>query len=125
VRTKAATQALFDAQARYFVADESAAVLKICGGVADLGDLGLGIDQPVFVDPDPLAGFDADHPPPWVEEAAKRATPSCPSIRPWPPTPPPGRRARAPRAVALVAAGAAAVLVVAGMAFLLLFRRKA
>jgi hypothetical protein len=39
VRTKAATQALFDAQARYFAADDSAAVMKNCGGISDLGDI--------------------------------------------------------------------------------------
>jgi tetratricopeptide (TPR) repeat protein len=123
VRTRAATQALFDAQARYFVADESAAVLKICGGVADLGDLGLGIDPPGFLEPDPLAGLDADHPPPWVEEVARSRDPFVPFDPSVAPDAPPEPAPAPPAPWPLVAAGAAAVLAVAGLTFLLLFRR--
>ncbi len=124
VRAQAAAQALFDAQARYFVADESPAVFKICGGIADLSDLGLGVEGPAFLDPDPLAGFDADHPPPWVEEAARARDPFVPFDPNAAPEAPPGETApRGPAPWPLVAGGAVAALVVLGTALFLLFRR--
>lgn len=125
VRSKAAAQALFDAQARYFVADESPAVFKICGGVADLGDLGLGVDRPAFLEPDPLEGFDADHPPPWVEEAARSRDPFVPFDPKAAPEAPP-ETAPSPRRPApwpLVAGSALAVILVLGTALFLFFRR--
>ncbi len=126
VRTKAAAQALFDVQARYFVADESPDVLKICGGVADLGDLGLAAERPGFLGSDPLQGFDAAHPPPWVEAAARSRDPFVPFDPAAAPAAPEGERAAPARGRApwsLIAAGAGAVLLLGVAALLLFFRR--
>jgi tetratricopeptide (TPR) repeat protein len=124
VRTKAAAQALFDAQARYFRADESMTVLNICGGIADLGDIGL-VAERIFLEPDPLAGLDALHPPPWVEAVARSRDPFVPFDPSASPETPAGPDAQPPGrpAWALVAAGGAAVLVAAGAALFLVFRR--
>ncbi|MCK6460302.1 MAG: hypothetical protein L6Q95_10470 [Planctomycetes bacterium] len=127
VRTKAATQALYDAQARYYVADESPTVLKICGGVADLGDLGVGAEPAGFLEPDPLAGLEASRPPAWVEKASESRDPFVPfepTDAPAPPRPPEPPRTGSPWP--LVAAAACAVLFAGGAALFLLFgRRKA
>jgi len=118
VRMKAAAQALYDAQARYYVADESPTVLKICGGIADLGDLGVGVQKAGFIDPDPLKGFDASHPPPWVVEAAKTRDPfvpfdpaAAPNPEPSAPTPHPERKGPWPLVVGAVVLLGAVVLV--------------
>lgn len=124
VRTKAATQALFDAKARYVVVDETPAVLKICGGVADLGDAGIGPERTGVLEPDPLAGFDALHPPAWVEEAARSRDPFVPfdpsakAEAPAEGSAPAGRRA----SWAALAASAGALLLLGGAA-LFFFRR--
>ncbi len=125
-RTTAATKALFDAQARYFVADESPTVLKICGGVADLGDLGLGAERLTFLDPDPLAGLSADQAPPWVEAAARSRDPFVPfDPEAASPEAPPALAGTKPKSPwSLVAGSGAALLLVGGIASFLLFRRK-
>jgi tetratricopeptide (TPR) repeat protein len=125
VRTKAATQALFDAQARYYVADENPTVLKICGGVADLGDLGVGAQRAGYLDPDPLEGLDPLHPPAWVEEAAQGRDPFVPfepADAPPPPPPPAAADTESPWPIAGAAAGA--VLLVGLAALFLVFGRK-
>ena len=124
-RTKAAAEALFHAQAKYFVADETPAVFKICGGVADLGDLGLAADPKAFLEPDPLAGLDADHAPPWVEAAARSRDPFVP----FDPAAAPAAATEAqatkrPSPWPIVAGSGAALLLVGGIASFLLFRRK-
>ncbi len=125
VRTKTATQALFDAQARYYVADEDPQVLKICGGVADLGDLGVSAQRAGFMDPDPLAGLEASRPPPWVEEAAGARDPFVPfepKDVPGASRPPEPPRNGSPWP--LVATAAGAVLLAGAAAIFLFFGRR-
>jgi tetratricopeptide (TPR) repeat protein len=126
VRVKAATQALLDAQARYQVEDESPVVLKICGGVADLGDLGVGAERAAFLDPDPLKGLDAQRPPAWVEEAARARDPFVPFEPDAPPSPPPEAEPEPGRPWGLRGVGVSVILVVGTVALFFLFgRRKA
>jgi tetratricopeptide (TPR) repeat protein len=126
VRVKAATQSLNDAKARYHVEDESPVVLKICGGVADLGDLGVGAERAGLLDPDPLEGLDAVRPPAWVEEAAQARD----SFVPFEPTegppepPPPPEPPVVERPWSLVPAAGAVLLVGVVALFLLFGRRK-
>ena len=125
MRTKAAAQALFDAQERYFVADPSPAVAKICGGVADLTDIPRTGGNAGTLEPDPLAGFDADHPPPWVEEAARAREPFVPFVPAEAPAPAPQERAAAPLPPwKVVAISTGVVLLVGGALATLLFRRS-
>jgi tetratricopeptide (TPR) repeat protein len=126
VRAKAAAQELFDAQARYFTTDESPAVLKNCGGIADLTDLGPGAGRREFLDPDPLAGLDSDRPPPWVEQAARARDPFVPFDPGAAPEAPSEPGPAAPRKTPwlLAAGGVAGLLLLLGaVVFLLLFRR--
>jgi tetratricopeptide (TPR) repeat protein len=119
VRTKAAAQAFADAQARAGETPENPAVAKICGGVADLSDIGLEPDAQERLAPDPLDGFLPDRPPPWVEAASRGRDPFVPFV----PTAPeaPSQTPAAERGLAWPYVAAAAAVVAA--AFLLLFRR--
>jgi len=77
-RVEAAKRSFTEAQKRYVVSEETTAVKRLCGGLTDLGDVGTGSSQRLYLDPDPLAGFDSAHPPPWVEEEAGRRQPFVP-----------------------------------------------
>ena len=114
--------------------DESHQVRRLCGGTADYGDVTTPKRSDIL-EPDPLAGFDEQHPPEWVLEAARTREP----FRPYdpavdgrgarfttavPPQPAPQADASAPvqaPAWMLYVAGAA---VLGALAFVLLRGRR-
>ncbi|HEX5139156.1 MAG TPA: tetratricopeptide repeat protein [Planctomycetota bacterium] len=125
-RTKEAARSLGDAKAQHKAEDENPTVLKICGGVADLGDLGVGAERAALLEPDPLEGLGPDHPPAWVEEAARARDPFVP-FEPAdapPPPPPPKPPPVAGRPWALVGPAAGALLLAGVVALFLVFGKR-
>jgi len=126
-RVETAKNAFLEVQSKFVVADEAPAVKRVCGGLGDLGDVGAPQPRMRLLEPDPLAGFDIEHPPRWVEEAADTRDPFVP----W--EPPEGEEpeeARGPLvrdarfAGWLPYAAAAGVLLLLGGAGLALRRRR-
>lgn len=125
VRAAAAAQALEDARARYHDSDESPIVLKICGGVADLADLGAGATRAALLDPDPLKGLDGSNPPAWVQSVAGSRDPFVPFEPSNPPAPvPPARGPEPPASWAAVGVAAGAALFAGGAVVFLVFGRR-
>jgi hypothetical protein len=127
-RVEAAKKDFLEAQAKYPVEEETPTMKRICGGFGDLGDIGVAPVRAGLLDPDPLAGTDTDHPPPWVVEAEKAREPFVP----WQPGEVEGAAgggggavaARPPRAGWLPLAAAGLALVLAAATLLLVFRRR-
>jgi len=80
-RVQQAKDELRKARERFLPRSESMAVKRICGGMRDVGDGGGMPDKPEWIRPDPLAGFDVDKPPAWLEKAADERDP----FRAWQP----------------------------------------
>ena len=60
--------------------DETAALRRVCAGLRER-TTPVTPDAPVGrIEPDPLAGYGPDHPPPWVEEAAAERIPFRPDL---------------------------------------------
>ncbi|MGH7162981.1 MAG: hypothetical protein ACREID_05815, partial [Planctomycetota bacterium] len=65
-RIDEATHERSEAQARFIARDESPALRRICSGLRDFADANSVPRATPLIEPDALAGFDAEHPPPWV-----------------------------------------------------------
>jgi tetratricopeptide (TPR) repeat protein len=129
-RIEMAKEAYREAEARYVAKQETVAMGRMCSGLGDLGDVGAAVVEKTLLDPDPLAGADADHPPEWILKVAGARDPFVPfepaSAAPVPPAPADGGggpAATAPAPWPLVIAAVAGALLVAG-AGLFVFRRR-
>ena len=127
-RIAQADKALDAARSRYNLRKVSPAVKRICGGLQDLADGGRSPSVGSHLTPDPLAAWDEDHPPAWVEKIAKERKPFVA----WKPGDVEGARDKSPSPATpkskagaeggwslWVAAAVALLVVIAGLALLL------
>ena len=78
-RVKEANKAFRAARERFRARLETTTLKRICGGLRDVDDgAAMPGERVMRINPDPLAGFTPERPPPWVEAIAAQRTPYRP-----------------------------------------------